>query len=233
MGSLQDQMVQELELRNLSPKTIKSYLSQVRGFVKKFGKSPLNLNEEHIKEYLYWIQAVKKRSWSKVNLSYNALKFLYVKVLKREWTVELPPRPKIPRRLPEILSRKEIQRLIDALPNMKHRLVLMTTYSAGLRLNETAHLRLSDIDSDRMLIRVDQGKGRKDRYTLLSKRLLEELRVYWKRYRPTYWLFCGIEKDRPYSGRSIQKVFEHAKKKRALKSKSPFTPYVTVLLPIF
>jgi integrase/recombinase XerD len=233
MGSLQDQMVRELELRDLSPKTIATYLSQVRGFVKKFGKSPLDLNEEHIKEYLYWIQAVKKRSWSNVNLGFNALKFLYVKVLKREWTVERPPRPKIPRRLPEILSRKEVQRLIDALPNTKHRLVLMTTYSAGLRLNETAHLRLSDIDSDRMLIRVDQGKGRKDRYTLLSKRLLEELRIYWKQYRPAYWLFPGQKKGRPYSGRSIEKVFENAKKKRTLKSMSPSTPYVTALPPIF
>ena len=88
----------------------------------------------------------------------------------------------------------------------------MTTYSAGLRLNETARLRLSDIDSDRMLIRVNQGKGRKDRYTLLSKRLLEELRMYWKQYRPTYWLFTGQKKDQPYSGRSIQHVFDRAKK---------------------
>jgi integrase/recombinase XerD len=233
MGSLQDQMVRELELRNLSPKTIKSYLSQVRGFVKKFGKSPVELNEDHIKEYLYWIQGVKKRSWSNVNLGYNALKFLYVKVLKRDWTVERPPKPKVPRSLPEILSRKEVQMLIDALSNTKHRLLLMTTYSAGLRLNETAHLRLSDIDSVRMLIRVDQGKGRKDRYTLLSKRLLEELRIYWKQYRPAHWLFCGRHKDRPISGRSIEKVFENAKKKRVLKNMLRSTPYVTALQPIF
>lgn len=213
MGELRNQMVKELELRNLSPNTIKAYLSHAQSFVRRFSKSPLVLHEEEIREYLHWLQVERKTSWSNVNLAYNALKFLYVRVLQRGWNVERIPRPRGCKRLPEVLSRTEIRRLIDALTNVKHRLVLMTTYSGGLRVSETAHLRVADIDSQRMMIRVEQGKGKKDRYTLLSERLCRELRQYWRQYRPKHWLFCGRMSDRPYSARSIQKVFDRAKKK--------------------
>lgn len=233
MGELRDRMVAELELRRFSPNTIKSYLSHVRSFVRKFGKSPVALHEEEIRQYLHWLQVERKTSWSNVNLGYNALKFLYVQVLKREWKVDRLARPRGSKRLPEVLSRAEIRRLIDAVSNVKQRLALMTTYSAGLRVSETAHLRVSDIDSQRMLIRVEQGKGKKDRYTLLSERLCTELRVYWRRYRPSYWLFPGMKPDRPYSPRSIQQVFDRAKKKPASPSTSLFTPFVIALRPIF
>jgi integrase len=191
------------------------------------------LHEEEIRQYLHWLQVERKTSWSNVNLGYNALKFLYVQVLKREWKVERLARTRGHKRLPEILSRAEIRHLIDAVSNVKQRLALMTTYSAGLRVNETAHLRVSDIDSQRMLIRVEQGKGKKDRYTLLSERLCTELRVYWRRYRPSYWLFPGMKPDRPYSPRSIQQVFDRAKKKPASPSTSLFTPSAIALPHIF
>jgi len=233
MGELRNRMVGELELRNYSPNTIKGYVSHARMFVRKFGKSPVALHEEEIGQYLHWLQVEKKTSWSNVNLGYNALKFLYVQVLKREWKVERLRRPRGSKRLPEVLSRTEIRRLIDALTNVKHRLVLMTTYSGGLRVSETAHLRVSDIDSQRMMIRVEQGKGKKDRYTLLSERLCKELRLYWRQYRPRHWLFTGMKPDRPYSARSIQNVFDRAKKKPGFRSTSPFTPFVIASRPIF
>lgn len=232
MGELRDRMVRELEVRNYSPNTIKGYLSHVKMFVRKFGKSPVELHDEEIRQYLHWVQIEKKTSWSNVNLGYNALKFLYVQVLKREWTVERLPCPRRSKRLPEVLARAEVRRLIDALTNVKHRLVLMTTYSAGLRVSETVHLKVSDIDSQRMMIRVEQGKGKKDRYTLLSERLCKELRMYWQVYRPQHWLFCGRTVNHPYSTRSVQKVFDRAKKKRVSGSTSLFTPFVIALRPI-
>jgi integrase/recombinase XerD len=146
--------------------------------------------------------------------------------------VERLARPRGRKRLPEVLSRGEIRRLLDAVSNRKQRLMLMTTYSAGLRVSETAHLKVSDIDSQRMMIRVEQGKGKKDRYTLLSETLLTELRAYWRQYHPTYWLFAGTKPDRPYSARSIQQVFDRAKKKPASPSTSPFTPCGIALPPI-
>lgn len=231
MGELRDQMVTELQLRGLSANTIKAYLSHVRAFVRKFGKSPCELHEEEIRQYLHWLQLEKKTSWSNVNLGYNALKFLYVQVLKREWKVERLPRPRGSKRLPEVLSRVEVRRLIDAVTNVKHRLALMTTYSAGLRVSETAHLKLSDIDSQRMMIRVEQGKGKRDRYTLLSERLCKELRVYWRQYRPRHWLFTGMSPDRAYSARSIQQVFDRAKKKPASASTSASTRFAIALPP--
>ena len=216
-------------------------------FVRKFGKSSVELHDEEIRQYLHWVQVEKKTSWSNVNLGYNALKFLYVQVLKREWTVERLPCPRRSKRLPreislcftisrgepEVLARAEVRRLIEAITNVKHRLVLMTTYSAGLRVSETVHLRVSDIDSQRMMIRVEQGKGKKDRYTLLSERLCKELRVYWQLYRPQHWLFCGRTVNHPYSTRSVQKVFDRAKKKRVSESTSLSTLFVIALRPIF
>lgn len=231
MGELRDRMVQELELRNFSPNTIKSYLSHARMFVRKFGKSPMDLGDEEIRQYIRWLQVEKKTSWSNVNLGYNALKCLYERVLKRDWKIERLPRPRTSKRLPEILARGEIRRLIDAVSNEKQRLTLMTTYSAGLRVSETAHLKVSDIDSRRMMIRVEQGKGKKDRYTLLSETLCTELRVYWRQYRPKYWLFCGMKAGQPYSARSIQQVFNRAKKKPVSPSTSLFIPSGIALRP--
>jgi integrase/recombinase XerD len=141
----------------------------------------------------------------------HGLRFFYRVTLNRPEAELCLPVPKQPSRLPEILSREEIRRLFEATMNLKHRALLMATYSAGLRVSEVVHLKVSDIDSARMMLRIDQGKGAKDRYTLLSKRLLSELRRYWVAYRPRHWLFPLRTGDHPISARSAQKIYYAAK----------------------
>ncbi|MCA1674548.1 MAG: tyrosine-type recombinase/integrase, partial [Actinobacteria bacterium] len=145
------------------------------------------------------------------------LRFFYRITLGQNETEFCLPRPRVPQRLPEILSREEIERLFAVTTNLKHRVLLMTTYSAGLRVSEVARLKVSDIDSQRMTLRVDQGKGAKDRYTLLSKRLLSELRRYWQAYRPREWLFPLRDGRGPIDPRSAQKIYYHAKEKAGIR----------------
>jgi integrase/recombinase XerD len=211
MGKLHDQMLMEMELRNFSPKTIKAYLWNMKAYTRHFMKSPTEMGETEIKQYLHYLKVVKKVSYSNINIAYSALRFFYVDTLHREWQVEKIPRPKVGRKLPVVLSREALQKLFAATPNLKHRVILMTTYSAGLRVSEVAHLKITDIDSQRMQIRVEQGKGQKDRYTLLSKELLPELRDYYLQYKPTTWLFEGKGGNVPLSVGTIQKIFKTAK----------------------
>ena len=215
MGEVRDQMVMAMRLRNFSDTTIKSYLSMVRCFVRKFGRSPVEIGEQEVRSYLDSL-VERKVSWATLRLTYSALKFLYVDTLKREWTLEKLPPARREKRLPVVLSHEEIKRLLDVVRNGKHRVLIMACYSAGLRVSEAVHLKVSDIDSQRMVIRVEQGKGKKDRYTLLAKTLLDELRGYWKVYRPQEWLFPGRDPRRPLSKRTAEKVFSKAKKKRVL-----------------
>lgn len=217
MGQLRDQMVMEMQLRNYSDKTIKDYTRHVVWYTKYFGCSPAELGEPEIKRYLHHLLVERELSWSYVNVSYSALQFLYKKTLKRPWNVEQIPRPKTGLQLPEILSDKELLRLFDATNNFKHRMLLMITYAAGLRVSETAHLKLSHLDSDRLQIRVEQGKGRKDRYTLLSAPLLPELRRYYRHYRPLTYLFEGNKPGVPLATETIQKVFKAARESAGIK----------------
>jgi site-specific recombinase XerD len=152
----------------------------------------------------------EKLSWSTCNIAANALRFLYHTTLGRDRTQFCIPSAKQPSRLPEILSQEEIVRLFDSTPHPKHRALLMTTYAAGLRVSEVVNLKVTDIDSDRMSLRVEQGKGAKDRYTLLSPRLLEELRSYWRRDRPAVWLFPS-RTGRPLDVSAAQKIYYTAK----------------------
>ena len=232
MGQLKDQMLMEMRLRNFSPSTIKAYVWYVANFTKHFGKSPAEMGHDEIRQYLHWMLYERKLSWSNVNSAYSALKFLYVDTLHREWDVNKLPRPKGGRRLPVVLSQKEVIKVLENTLNFKHRVILMTIYSGGLRISEALHLKLSHIDSDRMQIRVEQGKGKKDRYTLLSERALEELRRYWDAYRPSSWLFPGRERGEPLGPSSIQRAFKNAKKKPASLSQHRSTPYVIALQPI-
>ena len=215
MGRLRDQMLKEMEMRNLSPRTIQAYVGHVTAFTRLFGKSPAQMGEKEIRDYLYHLRAERKLSWSNVNIAYSALKFFYMNTLHREWQVDKIPRPKTEKKLPVVLSSSEVKRIVDATCNLKHRVILMTTYSAGLRVSETAHLKVTDIDSKRMQIRVDQGKGKRDRYTLLSEALLKDLRAYWRICRPRSWLFPGSRKGYPISACTVQKIFKEAKKKPA------------------
>ena len=169
---------------------------------------PEELGEQEIREYLHYLIQEKKASQSGVSQAYSALKFFYETTLKRDWNGFRIPRVQMGKKLPVVLSQQEIQAIFSATRNLKHRVVLMTIYSAGLRISEVVHLKVSDIDSQRMTIRVQQGKGQKDRYTLLSQRTLEVLRAYWKEYRPLGWLFPGKPETEPLSVSSVQRVFE-------------------------
>jgi integrase/recombinase XerD len=186
MTPLRQRMQDDLRLRNYSPRTEQTYLDHVARFARHFGRSPEHLGPEEIRAYQLHLIEEKHASWSLFNQAVCALRFLYRTTLGQSWTVEQIPFPKQPKRLPSVLSPEEVQRLLAAVENRKHRLVLMTLYAAaGLRVSEATHLKLDDIDSARMVIRVRQGKGRKDRLIMLSPVLLDELRRYWRWYRPT------------------------------------------------
>jgi site-specific recombinase XerD len=180
----------------------------MRSFALHFHRSPEELGEKEIRDYLHYLIQEKRASQSGVSQAYSALKFFYETTLKRDWNGFGIPRVQKGKKLPVVLSQQEIQVILSAIRNLKHRALLMTIYSAGLRLSEVVRLKVSDIDSQRMMIRVQQGKGQKDRYTLLAQRTLEVLRDYWKEYRPSGWLFPGKTAAEPLSVSSVQKVFE-------------------------
>lgn len=209
-------MQRDMQLRGLSPKTQEAYLQKVRDFARHYKKSPDQLGDEEIKEYLQHLLVKKKVSDSTYRQAYGSLKFLYQTTLKRNLTFEKIPCLKNRKKLPVVLDRSEVDTLFRVTPNIKHKAILMIIYSAGLRLAETVHLKIADIDSKRMLIRVQQGKGGHDRYTLLSSVALETLREYWRKYRPTEWLFEGYGKGRPMSDRSVQYLFKAARKRAGI-----------------
>ncbi len=231
MGEIRDQMVMAMQMRNFSQRTIKDYLQHVKLYVRMYGKSPAEMGEKEIQKYLQSL-VERKMSWSTVRLTYSALKFLYKDTLKQEWKVEKLLRVKTEKRLPVVLSGEEIRSLFGAVKNMKHRMVLMSCYSAGLRISEAVHLKVADIDSQRMQIRVEQGKGKKDRYTLLSTTFLEQLRRYWKLYHPYEWLFPGKMPDQALTITGVQRTFTKAKKKPGSPSPLASIPYVIALLLI-
>ena len=216
MKNLREQMKMDLELKGFSPNTQKLYIAHVKRFAEHFMKSPLDLGESEIKQYLYFLITERNLSNSYVSGTYSALKFLYETTLKRKWEMEGIPRTKKLKKLPMILSKDEVKRLINVTTNLKHKAILATIYSAGLRVSEAANLKLTDIDSSNMQIRVEQGKGNKDRYTLLSDKNLELLRQYYKLYHPTTWLFPGQSNNAPLTARTIQRVFEQLIQKASI-----------------
>jgi site-specific recombinase XerD len=208
----------ELRLRNYSPKTIKAYSSCLRSFVRHFARRhPRELSEQDIRGYLLHLLEAESLSPATVNQVFNALRFLYVELYRRPFMVGSIPRPEKEKRLPVVLSQEEVKGIFDAVRNPKHRLVLMVTYSAGLRVGEAVKLRPEDIDSTRNLIHVRGGKGKKDRYTILSPVIIEELRAYWKCYRPGGWLFEGQKAGRHYTVRSAESVFDSAVEKAGIR----------------
>jgi len=211
MGRLREQMKGDLELRGLSRRTQEIYLSQVRDFSRYFNRSPLYLGEREIKEYLLYLIREKRASYSLVNQCYCALKFLYGTTLGRKWVMEKVPCTKRERDLPVVLDREEVEAVFSVTRNVKHRAILMLIYSSGLRVSEAARLKVSDIDSKRMVLRIRRSKGKKDRYSILSHVALEALREYWREYRPKEWLFPSRFPGKPLTERSIQRVFKKAK----------------------
>jgi integrase/recombinase XerD len=208
MKTLKQRMKDDLQLRGLSPKTQATYLFHVTRFAKHFMKLPDKLGEKEVKEYLLHLINDRHVSYSTLAQSYSALKFIYEVTLNRPGEVERIPYPKTPRRLPVVLDRKEIAAFFGAAANLKCRTIFMMTYSAGLRISEAIHLKEEDIDSTRMTVRIRQGKGNRDRYSLLSKVALEELTRYIRRYEPLFWLFPGTNPEIPISPTSVQKMFQ-------------------------
>jgi len=219
MTPLRQRMIEDLTIRNYSPRTIDIYVDRLAKFAQYFGQSPDRLGPAHIREFQLFLVQTKKASWSQYNQSVCALRFFYRVCLGKTWMIEHIPFPKQPKRLPVVLSRQEVQRLFEVLSNLKHRTILMTLYATGLRVSEALALQIADIDRQRMLLRVRQGKGRKDRYVPLSQTLLDQLCRYWRCYRPTCWLFPSTDPGRALTAGTVQKVCNKAARKAGLSKR--------------
>ena len=189
MGKFRDRFERDLQIRGFSPNTVNQYMYCVRNLVKHFMRPPDELTVDDINDFQLHLTKERKVAWGTFNIYVFAMRFFFLQTLKKDWDITAIPYQKTGRKLPEIFSGSELNALFKAVANIKHRAILMTTYSAGLRVSEVVHLLVSDIDSQRKVIRVDQGKGRKDRYVPLSEALLPVLRQYWKAARPLDWLF--------------------------------------------
>jgi site-specific recombinase XerD len=213
-------MKMDLELKNFSPKTTACYLASMVRFVRHYGRSPVEMGEEEIRNYLHFLMKERKVSQSSINQAYSAMKFFYETTIGRQWNGIRIPRLKNRKRLPVVLSKQEVVSLLEGLSNRKHRAILAIIYSGGLRVGEATRLKIRDIDSKRMMIRVRAGKGNKDRYTLLGKRALVELRGYFLADRPVEWLFPGRDPAKPISVSSVERVFKQVLNRAGIKKKA-------------
>ncbi len=216
-SSLPPEYIELLVRHRYSHNTIKSYTTYFREFREYFAGENLNeITPRQINQYILELIQFRKISASQQNQRINAIKFYYEKVLGRRRAYYQLSRPRKETRLPTVLSPQEAQKIFKLTANLKHRCILMTIYSGGLRRSELIHLKIEDIDSKRMLIKIRGAKGKKDRYTLLSERLLQELRLYYPAYRPKVWLFEG-RYGKPYSASSIEKIFRNAVEKAHIR----------------
>ena len=213
MGRLRERMIRDMTIRGLAEETQQAYVLAVLALARHYHRSPDQLTDEQVQDYLLHLIRDKKRTWSTCNVKVCALRFFFYITLKRDRARFQVPAPKQPHKLPEILSRQEVARLLQSTDNLKHRAVLTTAYGAGLRVSEIVHLQSRHIDADRMSIRVEQGKGSKDRYVPISPLLLRTLRLYWRQFRPASpWLFGGTARpDRPMPSNSAQLMYREAK----------------------
>ena len=216
MTQLRTRMIDSMILRGMSEKTQGSYVRSVAQLASFYNRSPDQISDEEVQAYLLHLIRTRRLSWSSCNVAVYGLRFFYHQTLHREKTTFHIPGPRKPSRLPEILSREEVARLLTRTSRPRYRALLMTVYSAGLRVSEVVHLQLRHIDSDRMTIRVEQGKGAQDRYTLLSDRLLVELRNYWRLERPRPWLFPQRLRPRPMDCSTAQRIYVAAKKRAGI-----------------
>jgi site-specific recombinase XerD len=224
MSKLREQMLADMQLKGITPGTQKKYLREVSNFAKYFGKSPEELGEREVKEYLVYLWEERKLSRGTYRNYVSGIKFLYKTTLNCEEVVEKIRYPKANKTLPSVLDLSEVKALLSAVKNLKHRAILAIMYSAGLRIAETSRLRVTDIDSKRMMVWVQQGKGGKDRYTILSKTALDCLRQYWREYHPKEWLFEGQKQNTHMTISSIYQIFLDAKKRAGIiKPASPHT----------
>ncbi len=222
MGAFRDRMEEDLRLRGYSPSTIRCYLGRVKHFVAYFMRPPDQLTPEDIRQYQLYLTDDLGASWSVFNQAVCALRFLFCVSLGKNWAVKALPYRRPSKRLPVVLSRLEVRHLLDHVVNLKHRALLTVGYATGLRISEVLHLRVADIDSQRMTVRVEQGKGRKDRYVMLSPKLLELLREYTAQYRPEFWLFPGGRPGQPLSRESVGKVMRRVRQQAGLNKLATF-----------
>ena len=224
MTSLRQRMTEDMQVRNLAPNTQTSYVQQVSLFARYFNKSPELLGPEDIRTYQVYLTNEKKLAPGSVLIAVAALRFLYKVSLKKDWIFEeIIPAPKKPQTLPVVLSPEEVLQFLECVCNTKHRTILTTCYAAGLRISEAVRLTLPDIDSARMVIRVDQGKGRKDRYVMLSPKLLEILRNWWRVEKPKQWLFPGDIPGQHISKDAVEQACQKARRRCPIPK--PTTPH--------
>jgi len=223
MTTLRERFIRELVIRGTSPRTQESYVGAVYALAKYYRQPPDRITDEQLKDYMFYLAQERKLAPASLNVAVCALRSFYQLVLQRSldqlrlclpWVAKAVHRPRV-------YSVAELEKLLTVgCPHPKHRAFLMTVYGAGLRLNEACHLKPAHIDSARMQIRVEQGKGRKDRYTLLSPRLLQELRSYWKICRPSVWVFpASRERQQPILDGTAAKIFWHAIRRAGLPNK--------------
>ncbi len=224
MTSLRQRMTEDMQVRNLALNTQTCYVQQVSLFARHFDKSPEKLGPADIRAYQVYLTNERKLAPGSVLIAVAALRFLYRVSLKKDWSFEdVIPAPKKPQKLPVVLSPEEVLHFLNCVGNTRHRAILTTCYAAGLRISEAISLKPNDIDSQRMVIRVEQGKGQKDRYVMLSPKLLETLRSYFRALRPKVWLFEGDVSGQPINRSSVELACQKARRLSGIRK--PITPH--------
>jgi integrase/recombinase XerD len=224
MTTLRRRMLEDMQVRSLSPQTQATYVQQVSLFARHFNRSPRLLGPEEIRSYQVYLTNERKLAPSSINIAISALRFLYRITLHKDWSLtEVIPTPKKPKKLPIVPSPEEVLQFLGSVWNIKHRTILTTCYAAGLRVSEAICLKVTDIDSKRMVIRVEQGKGRTDRYVMLSPKLLQILRDWWRVHRPQGWLFPGDKVGSHIGKCTIDEACQKAR--RRCRIPKPITPH--------
>jgi integrase/recombinase XerD len=224
MTPLRSRMLEDMQIRNLSPLTQRAYVEHVARFARHFGRSPAVLSPDHIRDYLVYLTNEKHLAPRSIIITVAALRFLYTVTFPKPWSIQaVIPAPKRPQTMPVVLSPAEVVQFLDSVKVPKQRAILTTCYAAGLRISEAVHLTIPAIDSQRMVLRVDQGKGRKDRYVMLSPKLLEILREWWRLAHPRHWLFPGEHPDEPITTHAVSRACRIAHRRSGIRK--PITPH--------
>ena len=217
MTSLRQRMLEDMQVRRLSPFTQRTYVETVARFARYFDRSPERLGPEQIRAYQVYLATERRLATSSLLVAVAALRFLYRVTLRKRWSFDdVIPAPKKPQSLPVVLSPPEVVRFLDAVQAAKHRAILTTCYAAGLRISEAVRLAVPAIDSERMVLRIAMGKGQKDRYVMLSPKLLAVLRAWWKVQRPRHWLFPGARPEAPITRSAVQLACQRASRRARL-----------------